>query len=208
MTRKLSTSRLFHVYILLTPKDSKCKTSTIVLPIKQTFCLLKQQKSSSAAGAVLNTPLQLHRLYKCLGLTHIILTNMSVNNQDNLSTIDIMDGKSSLEKDQRSTAENSTTSHANNTENDTEPLEKVATTLPQAISREASATASATLQRVETRPDGSEYPTGLKLTLITIALCLGVFLMALDNSIIATAIPHITDQFNSLNDVGWYGSGE
>lgn len=27
-----------------------------------------------------------------------------------------------------------------------------------------------------------------------------------DNTIIATAIPKITDQFNSLDDVGWYGS--
>jgi len=27
-----------------------------------------------------------------------------------------------------------------------------------------------------------------------------------DNTIIATAIPHITDQFHSLPDVGWYGS--
>lgn len=41
-----------------------------------------------------------------------------------------------------------------------------------------------------------------------IALCLSVFLVALDNTIIATAIPKITTQFNSLNDVGWYGSGE
>ncbi|KAG9230449.1 putative HC-toxin efflux carrier [Amylocarpus encephaloides] len=30
--------------------------------------------------------------------------------------------------------------------------------------------------------------------------------MALDNTIIATAIPAITDQFHSLPDVGWYGS--
>lgn len=30
--------------------------------------------------------------------------------------------------------------------------------------------------------------------------------MALDNTIIATAIPRITDQFKALNDVGWYGS--
>jgi MFS family permease len=29
---------------------------------------------------------------------------------------------------------------------------------------------------------------------------------AQDNTIIATAIPKITDQFRSLNDVGWYGS--
>jgi MFS family permease len=35
---------------------------------------------------------------------------------------------------------------------------------------------------------------------------LSVFLMALDNTIIATAIPAITDQFHSLPDVGWYGS--
>jgi hypothetical protein len=50
------------------------------------------------------------------------------------------------------------------------------------------------------------YPSGLKLGLITLALCLSVFLVALDNTIIATAIPKITDHFNSLGDVGWYGS--
>ncbi|KAL9603377.1 MAG: hypothetical protein Q9219_001239 [cf. Caloplaca sp. 3 TL-2023] len=52
----------------------------------------------------------------------------------------------------------------------------------------------------------AEYPSGAKLAVITTALCLSVLLMALDNTIIATAIPRITDQFNSLNDVGWYGS--
>ncbi|KAF7717919.1 MFS-type toxin efflux pump [Penicillium ucsense] len=51
-----------------------------------------------------------------------------------------------------------------------------------------------------------EYPTAWKLGLISIALCLCVFCVALDNTIIATAIPKITDEFNSLNDVGWYGS--
>nr|GAT55039.1 major facilitator superfamily transporter [Mycena chlorophos] len=50
------------------------------------------------------------------------------------------------------------------------------------------------------------YPQGLKLVFITIALCLAVFLVGLDNTIIATAIPKITAQFNSLDDVGWYGS--
>ncbi|KAJ5932033.1 hypothetical protein N7516_006522 [Penicillium verrucosum] len=51
-----------------------------------------------------------------------------------------------------------------------------------------------------------EYPNAWRLTLISIALCLCVFCVALDNTIIATAIPKITDQFNSLDDVGWYGS--
>ncbi|CAK7204767.1 hypothetical protein SEUCBS139899_007527 [Sporothrix eucalyptigena] len=65
---------------------------------------------------------------------------------------------------------------------------------------------SLAVARTATREDGSEYPTGARLVLIMLALCLAVFLMALDNSIIATAIPKITDQFHSLNDVGWYGS--
>ncbi|KAK4996342.1 hypothetical protein LTR28_000224, partial [Elasticomyces elasticus] len=51
-----------------------------------------------------------------------------------------------------------------------------------------------------------EYPASFKLAMITIALCLSVFCMALDNTIIATAIPRITDEFKALNDVGWYGS--
>jgi MFS family permease len=50
------------------------------------------------------------------------------------------------------------------------------------------------------------YPEGWKLGLISIALCLSVFCMALDNTIIATAIPRITDQFKALGDVGWYAS--
>lgn len=50
------------------------------------------------------------------------------------------------------------------------------------------------------------YPTGLKFVIIIIALCLSVFLVALDNTIIATAIPKITDHFKALGDVGWYGS--
>jgi MFS family permease len=51
-----------------------------------------------------------------------------------------------------------------------------------------------------------EYPSGFKLGLITAALCLSVFCMALDNTIIATALPRITDQFHSLDDTGWYAS--
>ncbi|KAJ7124552.1 major facilitator superfamily domain-containing protein [Mycena epipterygia] len=59
---------------------------------------------------------------------------------------------------------------------------------------------------VDVPEEAVEYPEGIKLTLISLALCLSVFLVALDNTIIATAIPKITDQFQSLDDVGWYGS--
>ncbi|MCJ1377221.1 hypothetical protein MMC17_000313 [Xylographa soralifera] len=51
-----------------------------------------------------------------------------------------------------------------------------------------------------------EYPSPAKLAIITIALCLAIFLVALDTTIVATAIPRITDDFKALNDVGWYGS--
>ena len=54
--------------------------------------------------------------------------------------------------------------------------------------------------------DESQYPGGLQLALVTIGLALATFVIALDNTIIATAIPQITSVFNSLNDVGWYGS--
>ncbi|KAK0712952.1 major facilitator superfamily-domain-containing protein [Lasiosphaeria miniovina] len=76
------------------------------------------------------------------------------------------------------------------------------------ITRQATATSNTghALKTTPTREDGTEYPSGMKFTLIFLALCLSVFLVALDNSIIATAIPKITDQFQSLPDVGWYGS--
>ncbi|KAM0544814.1 hypothetical protein ACHAPJ_011644 [Fusarium lateritium] len=50
------------------------------------------------------------------------------------------------------------------------------------------------------------YPMGIKLALITLSLMLAVLCVALDNTIIAVAIPHITDQFHNLTDVGWYAS--
>ena len=50
-------------------------------------------------------------------------------------------------------------------------------------------------------------PIGPRLILIVASLMLAVFCMALDNTIIAVAIPQITDDFHALNDVGWYASG-
>jgi len=54
--------------------------------------------------------------------------------------------------------------------------------------------------------DDSKYPGGAKLAVLAFGLCMAIFVVALDNTIIATAIPRITTVFNSLNDVGWYGS--
>jgi hypothetical protein len=54
--------------------------------------------------------------------------------------------------------------------------------------------------------EDAQYPHGLKLGLILGALCLAIFLVALDQTIISTAIPKITDEFHSVQDIGWYGS--
>jgi hypothetical protein len=54
--------------------------------------------------------------------------------------------------------------------------------------------------------DETKYPKGGPLALLTFGLCLATFVVALDNTIIATAIPRITTVFDSLNDVGWYGT--
>ncbi|KAI9933823.1 hypothetical protein ASPWEDRAFT_35745 [Aspergillus wentii DTO 134E9] len=64
----------------------------------------------------------------------------------------------------------------------------------------------ASLEFRESAKEREEYPESWKLVFITIGLCLCVFCTALDNTIMATAVPKITDQFNSLADVGWYGS--
>ncbi|OAP63753.1 hypothetical protein AYL99_02980 [Fonsecaea erecta] len=51
------------------------------------------------------------------------------------------------------------------------------------------------------------YPTGIKLGMILLSIYLSVFLVALDRTIIATALPKITDKFQSFGDVGWYNAG-
>ncbi|KZF24112.1 putative MFS aflatoxin efflux pump [Xylona heveae TC161] len=56
-------------------------------------------------------------------------------------------------------------------------------------------------------PDGTyqEQPA-TRTALLLISVLISMFLVALDRTIVSTAIPQITDEFNSLTDVGWYGS--
>jgi len=62
------------------------------------------------------------------------------------------------------------------------------------------------LTKTLSKIDTADFPHGLRLGMIIVALILSVFLVALDLTIVATAIPRITDQFHSLSQVGWYGS--
>lgn len=49
-------------------------------------------------------------------------------------------------------------------------------------------------------------PKTLKFWLIIVSVFAAMLLVALDRTIIATAIPQITNDFQSLGDIGWYGS--
>ncbi|KAJ4049489.1 hypothetical protein NW756_006732 [Fusarium oxysporum] len=51
-----------------------------------------------------------------------------------------------------------------------------------------------------------EYPKGLEMFFIMLALVLSITLCSLDQTIVATAVPKITDQFGRLQDISWYGS--
>ncbi|TGZ78952.1 MFS general substrate transporter [Ascodesmis nigricans] len=56
------------------------------------------------------------------------------------------------------------------------------------------------------REDESQYPGPVALGLIMLALCLAVFLVALDQTILATAVPKISDEFKALEDIAWWAS--
>ncbi|EFY92555.1 major facilitator superfamily transporter [Metarhizium acridum CQMa 102] len=58
----------------------------------------------------------------------------------------------------------------------------------------------------EAAQDESNYPGLGALTIIMVAVSMGMFLVSLDRTIISTAAPTITDQFHSPTDIGWYGS--
>jgi Na+/melibiose symporter-like transporter len=45
-----------------------------------------------------------------------------------------------------------------------------------------------------------------QLVVMCIALALAIFLISIDETVIVTAIPSITDEFDSIQDTGWYGS--
>ncbi|KAI9043637.1 MDR family MFS transporter [Aspergillus affinis] len=53
---------------------------------------------------------------------------------------------------------------------------------------------------------GATGTTGWIFLMTVVALALSMFLVSLDMTIVATAIPKITDEFGGIGLVGWYGS--
>ncbi|KAM7215404.1 hypothetical protein V8F06_009164 [Rhypophila decipiens] len=66
--------------------------------------------------------------------------------------------------------------------------------------------------KVPGQPSNKKYDSvaaiaKIQLCLLIASLFCGTFVMALDATIIGTAVPAITAQFNSLDGIAWYGSG-
>lgn len=66
--------------------------------------------------------------------------------------------------------------------------------------------AKASSDELQETPTEDQYPPQATVNIVMFACFLAAFLVALDRLIIATAIPVITNHFNSLADVGWYAS--
>ncbi|KAL2126044.1 hypothetical protein VTI74DRAFT_1868 [Chaetomium olivicolor] len=83
----------------------------------------------------------------------------------------------------------------------------------QAVRNETQAEVSDAEQLAPAQPprspnEGGELfnPKSIRFWLTILCNFLALFLVALDRTIIATAVPRISDEFHSLGDIGWYGS--
>ncbi|KAF2501660.1 MFS general substrate transporter [Lophium mytilinum] len=95
---------------------------------------------------------------------------------------------------------------------DSESLRDSATLRGSEVSSEKAKSFDASRESVTALPSTTDappaeekiYPSGLKFGLIVFSLCLALFLAGLDQTVITTAVPKITDDFHALEDIGWY----
>lgn len=57
-----------------------------------------------------------------------------------------------------------------------------------------------------TAEDESQYPTGVQFWLIYLCISMVLIMSAMDSSIVAVAVPAITDHWHTVKDVGWYSA--
>ncbi|KAJ5261162.1 hypothetical protein N7478_011757 [Penicillium angulare] len=75
----------------------------------------------------------------------------------------------------------------------------------EAISPDGATPGLTSTKKDEDQPE-TTYMEGWALASLTVAFMAICFILALDNTILSTAIPRITSEFHSINDIGWYGS--
>ncbi|KFY18711.1 hypothetical protein V491_04727, partial [Pseudogymnoascus sp. VKM F-3775] len=101
------------------------------------------------------------------------------------------------------------TEHIPSSSPDEEKLSKMAdSTIDRLTSNNSVASSKNDLPADDAVPE-AVYPTGFRMAAIVVALALGIFLVSLDMTIVATAIPKITDTkgFEGLDLIAWYSSG-
>lgn len=54
--------------------------------------------------------------------------------------------------------------------------------------------------------DDAIYPSGFRLWMAVASCCIVSFLHGLDLTIVAAAIPSLTNHFKTVADIGWYSS--
>lgn len=54
--------------------------------------------------------------------------------------------------------------------------------------------------------DETSYPSGIRLWMAVASCCIVSFLHGLDLTIVAAAIPSLTNHFKTVADIGWYSS--
>ncbi|KAM7207429.1 MFS multidrug transporter [Naviculisporaceae sp. PSN 640] len=121
----------------------------------------------------------------------------SVQNQE---TIALQDRPTSAGSEQETSPDQRTLASGSDTEVAVTPDP----TVREAANKELSSSTTDT-EQVEAVVE-QKWLEGLQLFAVLGSVTLVIFLMLLDLTIISTAIPQITQDFRSLDDVGWYGS--
>ncbi|KAF6840141.1 major facilitator superfamily transporter [Colletotrichum musicola] len=89
----------------------------------------------------------------------------------------------------------------------TEQAELASSPQPPAENEKSEADENALERNSSAAPsEEPEYPGSAQVAVIMACILGAIFLMSLDRTIIATAIPRMTDEFHSIQDIGWYGS--
>jgi hypothetical protein len=63
-----------------------------------------------------------------------------------------------------------------------------------------------TIIQVQESVETSRYLKLPSVILISFVICLATFCVSIDNTIISTAVPRISNSFDSIDDIGWYAS--
>ncbi|RKU40703.1 hypothetical protein DL546_003208 [Coniochaeta pulveracea] len=74
------------------------------------------------------------------------------------------------------------------------------------ISGDSDSNAPQENEKAKVEINDDDYPKGIRLMVLCSASLVAVFLISLDQTIVGTAIPKITDEFHGIADVSWYAA--